>query len=371
MLSPSRPCGRPELLALAATALLALAPAAAAVPVPADRATVLEILDGQDLWIERRRARVRDRAVAPELLRTGSSRAMLAFRADAAARMNRASQLRLGSRCFLLERGQILLSGPQTLCTRSARLSVRGTHVLLEVDPGGAATVSVLEGRVDVETSGAAAALTSVGQGQRLRLGPDGRVLALEPLPASVLRAFVDGPLVDGFTTPLPGQSELERSLASASPGLSLACAAQPETSLVAGVNGLRWQRGRPALQPLPSPLVARNCRYLAPVLRRILNGGDCDHDRDRWQALLAERRQPGALSPVSELIACPGPWPMDTAGVLKRWLASPLHSDLLLQRPRASHLDCVRLTLSGQTAAVCTTWGVTPIGGGATAQFP
>jgi hypothetical protein len=37
----------------------------------ATRATVEEILDGPDLWIERRRARVHDRATAPELLPPG------------------------------------------------------------------------------------------------------------------------------------------------------------------------------------------------------------------------------------------------------------------------------------------------------------
>ena len=340
----------------------------------ATRATVEEILDGPDLWIERRRARVHDRATAPELLRSGESRAQLAFPSGAAGRMNQLTQLRLGSRCSLLDQGQILLSGAQNLCLRSARLSVRGTHVLVELDSRGAAAIAVLEGQVDVEPlpvpaaagsaaagPGAAAApgpVTSVGQGQRLRLSAEGRVLALEALTAADYRAFVEGPLVDGFTTPLPGQPALERSLAAAAPGLSLACAARPDTALIEAVNGARRQAGRPAFSPLPAELADRNCRYLAPVLRRILASGDCDHDSQRWQALQQEPGRSAGLTPVSELIACPGARAIDPAVVLQRWLGSPLHTNLLFNRPRASHLDCVQLTASGRTAAMCTTWG-------------
>jgi hypothetical protein len=276
---------------------------------------------------------------------------------------------RLGSRCSQLDQGQILLSGAQSLCLRSARLSVRGTHVLVELDSRGAATVSVLEGQVDVEplpvttASGTAPAAptgsaTSVGQGQRLRLSAEGRVLALEALSAADYRAFVEGPLVDGFTTPLPGQPALERSLAAAAPGLSLVCAARPDTALVEAVNGARRQAGRQAFSPLPADLADRNCRYLAPVLRRILASGDCDHDSQRWQALQQEPARSSGLTPVSELIACPGARAIDPAVVLQRWLGSPVHTNLLFNRPRASHLDCVQLTASGRTAAMCTTWG-------------
>lgn len=351
--------------------LPAAAAAAAGASGPGERATVQEILDGPDLWIERRRARVRDQATAPELMRSGDSRAQLAFRSGAAGRMNRFSQLRLGSRCFLLEQGQMLLSGPQSLCTRSARLSVRGTHVLVELDASGAASVSVLEGQVELEplregwaaggapASPPTATPTVVNQGQRLRLGSDGRVLALERLTAADYRAFVEGPLVDGFTTPLPQQPALERSLGAVAPGLSLACAAGAETGLTTAINGLRQQQGRPAFTALPPELAERNCRYLAPVLRRILSSGDCDHDRPRWQALQNETSQGSALSPVSELIACPGGGPtLEPQQILQRWLGSPLHTDLLLHRQRASHLDCVGLTASGQRVAMCTTWG-------------
>lgn len=350
-------------VAAAALALLPVLPAAASLP--ADQFTVVAILDGPDLWIDRRRARLKDQAQAPELLRTGASRAQLAVRSSAAIRMNHASRLRLGQRCFLMEQGQVLMSGPLSLCTRSVRLSVRGTHVQVELDALGAATISVLEGQVQLESlSAPESPPTSLDQGTRLRLAPDGRVLSRTTLGPEDYRAFVEGPLVDGFSAPLPQQPQLQQVLGAVAPGLSLSCAAHPEPQLTAAINALRLQLGRPALQPLPGPLAERNCRYLAPVLRRILSSNACDHDRPRWQALVEEHGEGSALAPLSELIACPAPPPLQTDEVMRRWLESPLHRDLLLHRPRANGLDCVGMTLAGRTAAMCTTWrGLQPSG--------
>lgn len=346
------------LWAVAAVALALLPALPSAASLPADQATVVAILDGPDLWIDRHRARVQDHAQAPELLRTGASRAQLALRRSAAIRMNRSSQLRLGSRCFLMEQGQILMSGPVTLCTRSVRLSVRGTHVQVELDALGAATVSVLEGQVELESlSAPETPPTTLNQGARLRLAPDGRVLSNTALSPEDYRAFVEGPLVDGFSTPLPQQPQLQQVLGGVAPGLSLACAAQPEPGLTAAVNAMRLQQARPALQSLPAALAERNCRYLAPVLRRILSSGDCDHDLPRWQTLVEEHDEGSALGPMSELIACPAASPLQVGEVVRLWMQSPLHRDLLLHRPRATAIDCVGMTQSGRTAAICTTW--------------
>ena len=351
----------------AATAALALLPVQnatggpatlGAASAPVDQVTVQAILDGPDLWIDRRRARVKERAQAPEQLRTGASRAQLGLRPAAAIRMNRASQLRLGSRCFLMERGQILTSGPVTLCTRSVRLSVRGTHVLVELDASGGATISVLEGQAELEALSTPGVMPlQLRQGSRLRLDAEGRVLSTTSLNAADYRAVLDGPLVDGFSTPLPQQSLLQQALSQVAPGLSLACAAQPLPGLAAAVNAARQQQGLPGLAPLPAPLAERNCRYLAPVLRRMLAGGLCDHDQGRWQALVEEHGTDSPLSPMSELLLCPGARPASAADVVRLWLQSPLHRDLLLHRPRATAIDCVEMTVANRTAAICTTW--------------
>lgn len=41
----------------------------------------------------------------------------------------------------------------------------------------------------------------------------------------------------------------------------------------------------------------------------------------------------------------------------MQLWLQSPLHPDLLLQRPRDAALDCGGMTLAGRSAAMGTTW--------------
>ncbi|MFM7313500.1 MAG: hypothetical protein ACKO0M_10090, partial [Cyanobium sp.] len=78
-----------------------------------ETATVVEILDGNELYIDQKQVKVKARASAPEIVSTRDSRGQLAFSGGAAGRLNRFSVLRLGSSCFLMEKGQILVSGKQ------------------------------------------------------------------------------------------------------------------------------------------------------------------------------------------------------------------------------------------------------------------
>ena len=144
-------------------------------------ATVQEILDGNQFYIEQKQAKVRDGAKTPDRLRTGNSRAQMAFQAGGTARINRFSQMKLGTSCFFLTKGQVLVSGPQNGCTRSSRLSVRGTNYLISVTEAGQAELTVLEGQVMVERPESNKPSpderpTAVFGGNRVSLGPDGRV---------------------------------------------------------------------------------------------------------------------------------------------------------------------------------------------------
>lgn len=59
-------------------------------PAPAaESATIEEILDGNQLFINQRQARVKARAAAPEVISTRDSRGQLAFSGGAAGRINR------------------------------------------------------------------------------------------------------------------------------------------------------------------------------------------------------------------------------------------------------------------------------------------
>jgi hypothetical protein len=192
----------------------------------AETAVVQEILDGKELYIDAAPARVRQLARAPQQLKTGNSRGQLLFNNGAVGRLNTFSQVRLGSGCFLVDRGQVLVSGRQNGCTRSARLSVRGTNYVIDVKADGEAEISVLEGRVEVEPlregEPGGAPSTLLEAGQRLRLSPMGVVLALLNLEAGDYERILLGPLFRDFAMPLPGLVDLRDFLTIRFPGVSL-----------------------------------------------------------------------------------------------------------------------------------------------------
>ncbi|MFY8148681.1 MAG: FecR domain-containing protein [Prochlorococcaceae cyanobacterium] len=209
------------LLGVLGTVLLA-SPVLAA----SETATVVEILDGKELYIEARPARVNERASTPETVSTRNSRGQLRFQSGAVGRMNRFSRMKLGGRCFLLSQGEVLVSGAQSGCTQSSRMSVRGTNYVLKVEEDGQSELSVLEGTVEVEPlrdgEPTGAAPTTVQAGESLRLTPEGVVLLLRRLSAGDYNAILGGPLFEGFQLPLPQLGALESYIRTSVPGVSI-----------------------------------------------------------------------------------------------------------------------------------------------------
>ena len=192
----------------------------------AETAVIQDILDGKELYIDAAQARVRQTAQAPQQVKTGNSRGQLLFNSGAVGRLNTFSLLRLGSDCFLVDRGQVLISGRQNGCIRSARLSVRGTNYVIEVKEDGEAEISVLEGSVAVEPlrdgEPTGAPTTLLEGGQRLRLSPLGVVMALLTLDSAAYERILLGPLFQGFAMPLPGLPDLRSYLESRFPGVTM-----------------------------------------------------------------------------------------------------------------------------------------------------
>ena len=213
-------CGAAALLGVL-TVLVKPAPAQAA-----ESATIAEILDGKELYVDKQQAAVKQQATAPQIVSTQNSRGQLNFSGGAAGRLNRFSMLRLGSSCFLMEKGQILVSGKQNGCTRSARMSVRGTNYLIDVQDDGSSELSVLEGSVEVEPlregapSGKPA--TTVAAGEKVKLSAEGVILTLLKLSTGDYNSILRGPLFSGFSAALPGFSALESYIRSAVPGVTL-----------------------------------------------------------------------------------------------------------------------------------------------------
>ncbi|MEB3199206.1 MAG: iron dicitrate transport regulator FecR [Synechococcaceae cyanobacterium] len=210
----------PLLLPLA-LALLGASPVRAA-----ETATVQEILDGDQLYIDRRQARELEKARAPQQLSTGNSRGQIGFQSGAVGRLNRHSLMKLGQGCFLLEKGQILISGRQSGCTRSARLSPRGTNYVVAIDDNGAAEISVLEGSLDVQAlrdgNPTEQPPTTVQAGQRLRLSAEGVILTILALTVGDYNSILGGPLFRDFRLPLPAYGSLESYIRSQMPGVNL-----------------------------------------------------------------------------------------------------------------------------------------------------
>ena len=187
-----------------------------------EKATIEEILDGDELFIDDQKASVKETAQSPQVISTGVSRGQIGFSGGAVGRINRQSLVKLGSSCFLLNKGQILISGRQDGCTASSRLSVRGTNYVLKVSDDGSTDLAVLEGSVEVTDNSGAQEAVIVEAGQRLQLSPAGVVIGLLQLAAGDYQRILDGPLFTGYTAALPGLGDLRRYLNLNVPGLRI-----------------------------------------------------------------------------------------------------------------------------------------------------
>ncbi len=113
------------------------------------RATITQVLDGSDVFIQDRKAKVQQSANKGQRVRTGATRTELAFDTGAVGRLAHNSSLTVGQ-CARLKKGTLLINGAMNGCSGSAVAGVRGTTYVMEVDDAGITRVSVLEGHVTV-----------------------------------------------------------------------------------------------------------------------------------------------------------------------------------------------------------------------------
>ncbi|MEB3332213.1 MAG: FecR domain-containing protein [Synechococcaceae cyanobacterium] len=234
-------------LAVLAAALLLLQPLAA---LAEQKATIEEILDGPELYIDRNQARLNQKARAPQTISTGSSRGQIRFSSGASGRISSNSLMRLGQSCFLLSQGQVLISGPQNACTRSTRLSVRGTNFVVEIGDDDDTQLSVLEGSVDLERlrdgQPIPNSLPRLTAGQRLLFSESSGALSLTPLSRDDYAAILLGPLFRDFRTPLAERKRLRRHLRRTFPEL---------LPLLSQVEDMEQEQSRPEEPPMPFPI--------------------------------------------------------------------------------------------------------------------
>lgn len=111
-----------------------------------EQATIRRVVDGNQVYIDGRNARVNDVARSGQQLRTGNTRAELLFDSRATGFMGKSSVIILGNTCFRLSNGSVLVSGPQKACLGSKVLGVRGTTYALSRSSDGSYDLFVLEG---------------------------------------------------------------------------------------------------------------------------------------------------------------------------------------------------------------------------------
>ena len=111
-----------------------------------NHATVRRIIDGRDVFIDRRPAAVNQSADRGQEISTGRSRAELLFDRRALGFLGTNSLIKLGEDCFRLNRGQVLINGPQNSCLGTKVLGIRGTTYVLSIRENNNYELAVLSG---------------------------------------------------------------------------------------------------------------------------------------------------------------------------------------------------------------------------------
>ncbi len=193
-----------------------------------NQATVTEVLDGNQVFIQGRPARVNSTAGMGQQVSTGSSRAGLRFNNGAAGRLRPNTSLVIGQ-CIQIQQGGIIASGPTNACAGSVRAATRGTTFLMEVQEDGTYGCKVLEGSV---------AMTPIDpqnpdqfshesefileEGKKISISKEGEIGQPEAITIEDIQSILSGSFFSGFTEQLPGGGNLQRALQQLFPGIPL-----------------------------------------------------------------------------------------------------------------------------------------------------
>ncbi len=175
------------------------------------RATIREILDSDQVFIESKPVKVNAQAQEPQTVSTSKARAGLLFNVDAGIRLNKDSSLQVGSKCIQLIQGEVLIAGNmgRNGCVGSLEVLPQGTVYIMRLQQKQAQVV-VLQGRVEITSSESPGVKVSVGPGQGLTTTASGALPttssgqgAVETLSTNQLQTIA-APMITGFQVPLP-----------------------------------------------------------------------------------------------------------------------------------------------------------------------
>lgn len=135
------------------------------------QATIQRIVDGNEVYIDKSQARVKQSAKEGQQISTGSSRTELLFDRRALGYLGKNSLINLGEDCFSLSNGSVLINGNQRSCIGSKVLGIRGTTYVLSINEEGSYDLAVLTGEAQISSKSEAALLNE----------PDPDILTLYP----------------------------------------------------------------------------------------------------------------------------------------------------------------------------------------------
>ncbi len=183
------------------------------------QATVQEIIDGKQVYIEEIQAEVDDQAEFGQVILTKKSRAGLLFNNGASGRLGKNASVTVGQ-CVELEQGELLVSGPVNGCMGGVSVAVTGTLYVMERNEGKSGQIKVLEGSVLVSDGENTDQTTEVKAGEKVNV-LEGIIGSVIPMTPEELLAVLNGSLFNGFRVPITPDGALQSMCSNLLPGLS------------------------------------------------------------------------------------------------------------------------------------------------------
>jgi len=121
---------------------------------PFKQAQIKNIIQGNEVFINKNPARINQVATSGQTVSTGNSRTELLFDRTAIGFLGQSSAITLGSSCYRLQSGKVLINGGQAACFGSKVLGIRGTTYVLSALSDDTYTLSVLHGEAVIGSEG-------------------------------------------------------------------------------------------------------------------------------------------------------------------------------------------------------------------------
>lgn len=195
-----------------------------------DQAIIQEILDGDQVFIEKAIAKVEDKAQFGQVVLTKDSRASILFNNGAAGRLGSNSSVTVGQ-CVEVQEGTILLSGKVNGCMAGVTIAVQGTIYVLETTDGKSGNIKAIEGEVQVVSKEGSGESVTIKEGEKIDVlqGILGKIIPMSP---EEIISILNGQLFSGFQIPITMDGALQSVCSRLLPSLSCSTTGLPSYPL-------------------------------------------------------------------------------------------------------------------------------------------